>query len=306
MDVLKSQTETHKLMLANALDEMEKVACDSIAVKRNAEKGRNGKVVFFVVGSLIIITAGLLGAFVSPWLSAGAVAVCCGAFALIKEKMYPSVTETAEVLVNQVKLREGLQSILIKLERTLSEQSKNVIDDKDNLIKKLEIALFEKTQVIGSLQQTKGNDRRLIEEYKAELAECERTIEELTQRLSKYEMAEQKKSEEDNWLNISDKAVASDIDLSSADSFAQWLQFFATFALNSGNSDVAGIYGKLKSELKLQGIFVYDKLEYDGFGQVQVPDAAYFEDWRSSSEWTSVMKPIVYTKDKVLATGMIK
>ena len=84
-----------------------------------------------------------------------------------------------------------------------------------------------------------------------------------------------------------------------------WIQTFSLFVINSENNDLLQLLYSLEYHLEDLGIYIYYKLNTNADGSVTLPNPNYFIDDRSTDEWTKVVLPAVYTKDKLLALGRI-
>lgn len=96
-------------------------------------------------------------------------------------------------------------------------------------------------------------------------------------------------------------------DVTKDQAFGQWIQKFYVYAVRHGEErSIQAMKEELTDLLASMGITVYDEIILNEMGLPDLPDENYYIDEREGENFTRVKRPVVYSRNRLLAQGTLK
>lgn len=96
-------------------------------------------------------------------------------------------------------------------------------------------------------------------------------------------------------------------DVTKDKAFGQWIQKFYVYAARHGEErSMQAMKEELTDLLASMGITVYDEIILNEMGLPDLPDETYYIDEREGENFTRVKRPVVYSRNRLLAQGTLK
>lgn len=303
MDVFETpmQNENAEITCEHIEDiirKIEEALISSSETEKSVSKKSKAKPVYVIISLIIILSAGCLCALINPWISVFVSAVLGALLIFLKDRFTKETIKTSTFKLNHSEFTALADTITAPVKSAISKQSKE-------LKEALQTIQADKEE-IEKLNQMLAASKTSYSESESKISAYEKKLKELASRLAESQANKSEPTPPSAESTAPAENTSQSVDLSEYKTLANWLQAFAIFANRSNNQDIRRLYNQLKSDLRTTGVYIYDNLEYDNDGEIKLPNKEFFVDWRSGDEWTEVMLPVIYTKDKVLVTGQIK